>query len=42
MGLVILAAMVVAGVAAAVFACCANAGDIDREEERKHVQNDRA
>lgn len=38
MGLVILAVMA----AVAVYACCANAGDIDREEERKHVQNDRA
>ena len=41
MGLVILAAMVAAGVAAAVYACCADAGDIDREEEREHEQSGR-
>lgn len=36
MGFMILAAMV-----AAVYACCANAGDIDREEEREHEQSGR-
>ena len=37
MGLVILAVMA----AAAVYACCANAGDIDREEERESEQSGR-
>lgn len=41
MGLVILLAMVAAGVAAAVYACCANASDLTREEEREHEQNGR-